>query len=260
MYGSAAADGAAAPAMPQKDEEPFLKGLSERSIRHGFVQKVYGILAVQLLATTGVAAGIMEWIQRENILWTSPLLLQSLVVLSAVVALAVTCTWMCNPILMRTAPANYILLAVYTLAEAVLIGVVCSAYTLQSILVVLALLIIVVVGLSAFACQTSWDFTGLGPYLMVALLIFCGFGLFVSLLGWTGILFTPAFSILHIVFAAFGALLFSALLVFDTQMIVGGAHHKYQIDLDDYCMAAIVLYCDIVEMFLLLLELCGQRR
>ncbi|CAK0798661.1 unnamed protein product [Prorocentrum cordatum] len=52
---------------------------------------------------------------------------------------------------------------------------------------------------------------------------------------------------------------FSAYIVFDTQMIVGGTH-KYQFSVDDYAMAAIMLYIDIIQLFVHLLRIFGNRR
>jgi hypothetical protein len=47
-------------------------------------------------------------------------------------------------------------------------------------------------------------------------------------------------------------------LVYDTQLIVGGNHRKHQFSIDDYAMAAICLYIDIIQLFLMFL--CGRRR
>ena len=39
---------------------------------------------------------------------------------------------------------------------------------------------------------------------------------------------------------------------------VGGKHSKYRFGVDDYCMAAINLYMDIVQLFLYLLQILGH--
>ena len=54
-----------------------------------------------------------------------------------------------------------------------------------------------------------------------------------------------------------GALLFSAFIVHDTQLIVGGK--KRQFDTNDYVLGAMSLYMDIVNLFLAyLLRLFGE--
>jgi FtsH-binding integral membrane protein len=49
-------------------------------------------------------------------------------------------------------------------------------------------------------------------------------------------------------------------LVYDTQLIAGGSHRKHQFNIDDYAMAAICLCIDIIQLFLYLLSLMGNRR
>jgi len=56
-----------------------------------------------------------------------------------------------------------------------------------------------------------------------------------------------------------GVLLFTFFIVFDTQMIIGG-NHKVQFSIDDYCFAALNLYLDIINLFLHILALLGDRK
>jgi len=48
-------------------------------------------------------------------------------------------------------------------------------------------------------------------------------------------------------------------LVFDTQMVVGGKHRRYQLSPEEYIYGALQLYVDIVNLFILLLGLVGKR-
>ena len=67
-------------------------------------------------------------------------------------------------------------------------------------------------------------------------------------------IFIPA---LRIVYAGLGAFVFSAFIVYDTQLICGGKHRTYQFSVDDYVLAALSLYIDVVQLFLFLLSLLG---
>ena len=73
-------------------------------------------------------------------------------------------------------------------------------------------------------------------------------------------IFLPFNSVAQKVYAGIGALLFSLYLVYDTQLIVGGTHRKHQFEIDDYAMAAICLYIDIIQIFMYILTLVGDRR
>jgi protein lifeguard len=63
-----------------------------------------------------------------------------------------------------------------------------------------------------------------------------------------------------IIFSAGILLLFSVYIVYDTQLIVGGEHRKLSFSIDDYAFAALMLYVDIIQLFLSILELFGERR
>lgn len=45
-------------------------------------------------------------------------------------------------------------------------------------------------------------------------------------------------------------------LVFDTQMMLGG-NHKYSVSPEEYIFAALSLYVDIVNLFLMILQIVG---
>ena len=57
---------------------------------------------------------------------------------------------------------------------------------------------------------------------------------------------------LQILYGSLGALIFSAYLVFDTQLMLGGKH-KYSLSPEEYIFAALNLYLDIINIFMMLL-------
>jgi FtsH-binding integral membrane protein len=106
-----------------------------------------------------------------------------------------------------------------------------------------------VLGLTVFACCTrSCDFTIWGGMLFAALFSLTIMTFF--LMFWNSYYVT-------ILIATLGVIIFSAYLVYDTQLIVGGKSRQYQID--DYIMAAINLYLDITRIFMYVLALVGGR-
>eukprot|EP00794_Sanderia_malayensis_P003534 gene3534-4035_t len=109
---------------------------------------------------------------------------------------------------------------------------------------------VVTVAVSIFACQTKYDFTTCGGLLFVLTLCLIFFGLFAAVL-----VPTNQIRIATMAYALLGALLFMGFLVFDTQLIIGG--NKYEIDPEDYVFATMMLYVDIIYIFLFLLSLFG---
>jgi len=52
------------------------------------------------------------------------------------------------------------------------------------------------------------------------------------------------------------AILFGIYLIYDTQLILGGKYD--QLDLEDYILGALLLYSDIIGLFIQLLQLFGN--
>ena len=64
--------------------------------------------------------------------------------------------------------------------------------------------------------------------------------------------------ILHVVYSALMAILFSFFLIYDTQQIIGGKKHSFSISPEEHVFAAVQLYVDIVYIFLAILNF-GKR-
>jgi FtsH-binding integral membrane protein len=63
--------------------------------------------------------------------------------------------------------------------------------------------------------------------------------------------------VLHSFYCALGCIIFGIYLVIDTQLIVGGG--RYELSLDDYVAGALLLYIDIIQIFLYILSLLGGK-
>merc|ERR1712050_432378 len=54
----------------------------------------------------------------------------------------------------------------------------------------------------------------------------------------------PAFGTLHLLHSTLAALTFAAYIVYDTQLVIGGGHQRFEFSVDDYALAAICLHDD----------------
>lgn len=217
----------------------------------GFVRKVYSILSVQLLLTAVIAYPVMQlgrqWLMHNMGIFYAVMALQ------VVCLIAITCYKG-----LRTFPQNYIFLFVFTATEGVLVGIICTGYTGPSVAVAALMTTLIFFMLTAFAWTTKSDFTGAGPYLMAALFTLLSVTIVMFILQASGA--PPAVvNPLSTMYAGCGALLFSFFIVHDTQLMIGG-RHKVQFSIDDYCFAALNLYLDVINLFLLLLEMFGQKK
>jgi modulator of FtsH protease len=105
----------------------------------------------------------------------------------------------------------------------------------------LAMTAVVFGAMSFFAIKTTKDFTSYGKPLMIAVLVIFGFSILNLFLG------NPMISIM---ISGVVVILFSFLVVFDTQNIIAG---NYETPID----GAIALYLDFLNIFTALLQLMG---
>eukprot|EP01134_Creolimax_fragrantissima_P005977 CFRG5977T1 len=215
----------------------------DKNIRLGFVRKVYTILSMMLLMTCGIISAmiytpaIKDWVIQNS--WVN--------VVAIIVALVILIILACTPGLARKSPQNFILLFLFTLFEAIAVGVICCFYDVEEVMIAFGITCVVCIGVTLFAFQTKIDFTPMAS------------GMCLVAFGLLGVGFMTIFfynEVLHIVYASLGALVFGAFLLIDTQMIMGGKH-KQQISPEEYIFAALNLFLDIINLFIMILQLVG---
>ncbi len=233
----------------QLDEESNFKlnPFFSKQVRHAFIRKVYSLLTLQLMVTTGICALFM-FNDKVNSFASSEGG-QALFWISIVATFAILITLCCSQNLARRHPHNYILLGLFTLAQSYILGIVTSSYNTSVVLMAFGTTIAITLTLTLFAWQTKYDFTTMRGGLLAAL---------VGIIVLNVINIFLKNNILSIVISCFGVVIFSGYIVYDTQLIVGG-NHKYSYGIDDYVFATISLYLDIINLFLYLLQLFGRR-
>ncbi|XP_034375482.1 protein lifeguard 1-like [Arvicanthis niloticus] len=214
------------------------------SVRKGFMVKVFVVLSVQLFITAAIISvfvfcqAVRKWILAMP--WFLFALLPAVLIVIIILA--------CCRDLRRQVPANYILLAFFTILEGLLLGTMSIVYKADEILWAMGATTVVTLVLILFALQTKWDFTLLSGVLFVFTIVLLIYGIIAVVIRsyW-----------LHLLYSALGTLLFSGYLVMDVQMMVGG-HYHYEIDPEEYIFAALNIYVDIISLFIFILDLLGR--
>lgn len=103
-------------------------------------------------------------------------------------------------------------------------------------------------GLTVYAVFTPSDFTVKFGIIIVILIAMLMVGIF-SLFAWS-----PFLSNLY---CGLGVILFGIYLVVDTQLIIGGK--RLELSMDDYVVGALILYVDIIQIFLYLLQILSKK-
>ncbi|XP_076337101.1 protein lifeguard 1-like isoform X2 [Tachypleus tridentatus] len=208
----------------------FENSFSEKTIRMGFIRKVYGILMVQLSITLGFIALFLYVPKVQKFTATHIELFWIALVLMFILMIVLVC---CDKV-RRTSPTNIFILIAFTVLESFLLGFAAGGYKADEVVMAVGICAVVSLGLTIFAFQTKWDFTMCGGFLFVAVLILFVFG-FICI-------FIPG-----------------RYLVYDTQLMIGG-NHRYSISPEEYIFAALNLYLDIINLFLFILQIISSAR
>ncbi|CAF1410222.1 unnamed protein product [Rotaria magnacalcarata] len=147
----------------------------------------------------------------------------------------------------RKFPLNFILLGILTLSMGYMVlfnmGMISAHYEFESILIAVGITAFVCLGVTLFSFQTKYDFTScLGIFFIMSLALLA-FGI-VCIFTYSRLMYT--------IYAGLGAVTFSIFLAVDTQLIIGGKRHEIS---EDHVFASLMLYIDVVYIFLLCLAI-----
>lgn len=205
-----------------------------------FIRKVYSILTVQLLLTTALSSisffsdSYKRWIQSNTwMMWLS---------LFGAIGFLLLTFWK-----RKSYPTNLAFLACFTGLEAYSISVITSTFESRIVIQALVLTLAIFAFLTAFACQSKYDFTSWAPYLFGGLWILIIFGFMAA--------FFPGGhnKTIELVYGLVAALIFSGYILVDTQLVMRHYHVEEEI------AASISLYLDILNLFLAILRILNSQ-
>ncbi|XP_029358718.1 fas apoptotic inhibitory molecule 2b [Echeneis naucrates] len=221
----------------------------DKTIRQTFIRKVYAILMVQLLVTVAVVCLFTFCAPVRFFIQTHPGLYMASYLMFLFTYIALSC---CGD-LRRQFPWNSILLVLFTLSMAFMMGFMSSFYNTKSVALCLGITALVCLSVTIFSFQSKVDVTSCQGILfsLCMVMLFCAIAL--SIVVPFG--YVPW---LHAIYAVIGAILFTLFLAFDTQMLLG--NKRYTISPEEYIFATLSIYLDIIYLFSFLLQLMGGGR
>lgn len=226
------------------EDQKFGDSFSDAAIRAQFVRKVYLILSLQLGFTAMfnipflTVDGIQEFVYKYP--W--------IVFFVVPVFVIPYFTLVCCEVTRRTFPTNMILLCLMTLGMSCVGGYVTAKLNTEVVIYAFTLTSLVTLSVTTLAVFCPFDFTSCQMVMCVVLIVLIIFSTIASVV----IIYTNS-NFANLIFAGVCVVLFSLFLMFDTQAIVGG--RRVQIKPEEYTLAAIQIYVDLVEIFLNFLEL-----
>lgn len=221
--------------------------------RKPFIAKVFSIIGAMLLVTFGWIFLALNVEKIRLFIFATPILMW----ISMIVFICMAFSMICFYEQFRKAPNSYIFLTLFTIMSSYMLGGITISYDSESIYIATIITACVVFGLSLLAVFSPIDFTGMGGYLSAALLALIVSSIVGGIVCWAS---GNECRTMNIIFAGIGALIFSLYLVYDIQMIVGGSHRRFQYDKEDYLIASVSVYLDIVNLFLDILQLVSHTR
>jgi len=234
--------------LPGAGECPITaKNFSDANIRNNFMKKTFSIVGFQLLFTCLVCAlmiayekSVISFLGKSGEVWLG---------INTALFLVLYFTLICSESLRRSVPTNYILLGGITLSMSIDLGIIVLMYEIESVINIVVMTGLLVGGLAAYAMTTKRDFT-IGNVIWFILMI--------DVLHCFIWLFFGRYEFTNILFSIFTATSFCIYLIIDIQTLMSGKRRKMAVD--DYIFGALMIYMDIIQIFIKLLELFGEKK
>lgn len=208
--------------------------------RLNFVRKVYGILSAQLSFTALFCIFAVVSDSFKNFLINNPWIF----IFCLIGSLAVMYALICSMNMARQVPTNYILLGIFTFCQAFMVAALCAFSSPKLVLMAAILTAGITIALTVYAFTTKMDFTKSGEILFI-----CGIALMLGAV----FLMIGYSRTLHIFLCVLAVIFYGVYLLYDTQLIAGGKHQE--LSYDDYIIGALMIYVDVVSMFMEILRI-----
>ncbi|KAK9979154.1 hypothetical protein ABG768_012598 [Culter alburnus] len=234
------------PNLADAEENQIVSAFEDDKIRKAFIRKVFSVITIQLLVTFTVVCvftfskTVKAAVQRSIWVYISSY------IIFMVVALCLTFSSKFS----RTHPWNLIGLSVVTLSLSYMVGTVASYHNTDAVVIALGSTLVISFTIIIFSAQTRLDFTICNGILLILSVNFLMFGFFT-------IFFYS--NVLQVFYGFLGALLYAMFLAVDCQLVMG--RKKYSLDPEEYIFGALIIYLDIIMIFLyILLILSGGSK
>ena len=223
-------------------------GFDSQSVRRAFVRKVFTLVAIMLAVVTVMCAIPFLNPDMKAFVGRSP----GIYFASYFVFLIVYFTIMCCESVRRSFPSNLIATSLLTLSIGYMSMMLCTRYSLDSVLLCLIITTVCCGGIVVFSMTTKHDLTSAIGIIFILSMVLLVFGL-------VAVVALAVFHVrwLYTVYAALAALIFMFYLAIDVQSIMGG--RKIEISPEEHIFAAVQIFLDIVYIFWMILQLIGSR-
>jgi len=207
----------------------------EKENHRNFLRKIYSLLLYQLFITVGMCATAMYNTTIQNYVLTHNGPVIAGTIFSFVFLIMLFCY-------KDHHPTNMWILTAFTISIAYTIAVTCAIYVSlgYKTLVVKAFLITILtfIGLTCFTMQSKYDFDFMKEIVAGGIMVLIFWGIINWVMGSDG----------GKIYSLFGIFIFVCAIIYDTHRL------KDKFGYDDYILASVNLYLDIINLFLYILD------
>ncbi|KRX92096.1 Metal tolerance protein 9 [Trichinella pseudospiralis] len=228
---------------------------NDYTIRITFIRKVFLIVTAQLCVVSAVVAlfTFNEYVKnhvrqdRTVQLLAFNSYLFSLFYFSSVLAISF------NEEVRRRYPVNFVFLGILTISLAIMAGTIASLVRSEAVMIAAAVTCLTCLLVSVLAAYVKFDLTELLFPMFVIGIGLCVYGIVLMI-------FHASYGISTVAHALYSALIiifFLMYLAIDIQLIMG--NKKYNLSPEEYILAAMLLYVDIIQIFINFLSLFNME-
>ncbi|KRZ07881.1 Protein lifeguard 2 [Trichinella zimbabwensis] len=223
---------------------------NDNTIRTTFIRKVFLILTAQLCVVSAVVAlfTFNEYVKNYVRQDRSVQLFAFLFYFASVLAISF------NEEIRRRFPINFVLLGILTVSLAIMAGTIASLVKSEAVMIAAAVTCLTCLLVSVLAAYVKFDLTELLFPMFVIGIGLCVYGIVLMI-------FHVSYGIsaaAHALYSALIIIFFLMYLAIDIQLIMG--NKKYNLSPEEYILAAMLLYVDIIQIFINLLSLLNMDR
>jgi len=209
----------------------------EKEEQRNFVRKVYSLLLCELITTISMCGAAMYNSSIRNYI----IIHDGLLVMGTVLSIVFLCMLFCYK---NKNPINMWLLAGFTITIAYTVACTCAYYVSigYKTLVIKAFLITILtfIMLTLFTFQSKYNFDFMQEIVASGLMVLIFWGILNWAIGSDG----------GMLYSLFGIFIFVCAIIYDTHRL----KDKFKDSYDDYIIASIELYLDIINLFLYVLD------
>ena len=152
-------------------------------------------------------------------------------------------------------------LGLFTLCESYLVSVITSIYTPESVLLAAVATVAATLGITFYAMTSKSDFTDFSNSVTGNFSFYeaFGFALF-NIIFWVSLvnIFFVRSPFMNLLISWAMGIVYTIYLLVDTQLIMGGKRNS--LSLDNYAMGAMIIYTDVIQLFLKILRILGKKK